>query len=179
MSLKEESTEPRDVEQTNALGLVDGSRHSTSGDSDMDDSSSSSSSSSSESSETASLDGGWGWMVVLASFVAHVIADGCCYSAGVLLVEWLEVFEESKAKTSWIPALFVSMHAIFGPSLIIYSDFYKFSIRIFTFVILCHWHYCDTWLITECLNVACFLSALCIRTGCEGASYSVHHLQST
>ncbi|ESN96804.1 hypothetical protein HELRODRAFT_85916 [Helobdella robusta] len=78
-------------------------------------SSSSETSSSSALSETSFLDGGWGWMVVLASFMAHVIADGCCYSAGVLLVKWLEVFEESKAKTSWIVALFVSLHAIFGP----------------------------------------------------------------
>lgn len=66
-------------------------------------------------SEGTALDGGWGWMVVLASFVAHMIADGCGFSFGVLFSELLEVFGESKSTTAWIGSLFVSVPAICGP----------------------------------------------------------------
>jgi len=43
-------------------------------------------------SEAAAPDGGWGWAVVGASFVAHMIADGLCFSFGVLFAELLAVF---------------------------------------------------------------------------------------
>ena len=65
--------------------------------------------------EEKAPDGGWGWMVVAASFMAHVIADGCGFSFGVLFSELLEVFGESKSTTAWIGSLFVSVPAICGP----------------------------------------------------------------
>lgn len=82
-------------------------------------SSSSSSSSSSWTSSDLSLppppDGGWGWVIVLASFFANFIADGCAYSYGVLYVELLSFFEESRSKTSLVGALFISVPLITGP----------------------------------------------------------------
>lgn len=60
-------------------------------------------------------DGGWGWVVVGASFVAHLIADGCGFSFGVLFSELLVVFGESKSRTAWVGSLFVSVPAICGP----------------------------------------------------------------
>lgn len=65
--------------------------------------------------ETESLDGGWGWAVVAASFTAHVIADGFGFSFGVLFTELLVVFGETKSRTAWIGSLFVSVPAICGP----------------------------------------------------------------
>ena len=76
-------------------------------------------SSSSLSSDTISLppppDGGWGWAVVLASFCAHMIADGCAFSFGVLYAELLDYFGESKGKTAWVGSLFVSVPLMTGP----------------------------------------------------------------
>ena len=76
------------------------------------------SSSSSESSSTPSVrapDGEWGWMVVFGSFLCHLIADGCAFSFGVLYVELLDYFGESKGKTAWVGSLFVSIPLITGP----------------------------------------------------------------
>ena len=73
------------------------------------------------SSSTSSLslppppDGGWGWAVVLASFCAHMIADGCAFSFGVFYTEFLDVFNESKGKTAVVGALFVSVPLLTGP----------------------------------------------------------------
>ncbi len=80
---------------------------------------SSTSSKGSDSSSEVSLpgapDGGWGWVVVLASFLVHLIADGCGFSFGVLYVELLAYFKESKGKTAWVGSLFVSVPLITGP----------------------------------------------------------------
>ena len=59
--------------------------------------------------------GGGGWAVVLASFSAHMIADGCAFSFGVFYSEFLEVFNESKGETAVVGALFMSVPLLTGP----------------------------------------------------------------
>jgi len=80
-----------------------------------DSSSSSSSSTSSEHSFPRSPDGGWGWVIVAASFLAHAIIDGYSDSVGILFDYLLDEFNESKATTAWVASLFVSMPSICGP----------------------------------------------------------------
>lgn len=48
-------------------------------------------------------------MVVLSSFIIHVIVDGITYSFGVLFVALLEDFQASKGGTAWILSIFVGM----------------------------------------------------------------------
>lgn len=60
--------------------------------------SSSSSSSSLDISEARPPDGGWGWVVVLASFIVNLIADGITFSFGVIFVEFLDYFGENRGK---------------------------------------------------------------------------------
>ena len=50
-------------------------------------------------------DGGWGWMIVLSSFIIHVIADGIVYSFGVFFVEFLDYFGGGKGETAWVGSL--------------------------------------------------------------------------
>jgi len=76
---------------------------------------SSSSSSSSEHSFPPSPDGGWGWIVVAASFLTHAIIDGYAHSVGVLFDYLLDEFQESKGTTAWVASLFVSMPSISAP----------------------------------------------------------------
>lgn len=60
-------------------------------------------------------DGGWGWVVVFASLVVSMIADGISFSFGLLYEEFKEEFQASNSKTSWIGSLFVSVPLITGP----------------------------------------------------------------
>lgn len=74
---------------------------SSTGSSSSDDSSSESSSSDEDSSigqiaEAKPPDGGWGWVVVFASFMVNLIADGITFSFGVIYVEFLNYFGEGK-----------------------------------------------------------------------------------
>jgi len=109
MALEEPDSSPRDKHAAHPSVSANRNRHG------------SGLSSSSASSSFPSLllptppDGGWGWVVVFASFMAHCIADGCSFSFGVLYVELLDYFKESKGKTAWVGSLFVSVPLITGP----------------------------------------------------------------
>ena len=59
-------------------------------------------------------DGGYGWVVTLASFFTNVIVDGVCFSFGVFYVEFLEYFGESASKTSWVGSVLNGMYLSIG-----------------------------------------------------------------
>ncbi|XP_068144346.1 uncharacterized protein chk isoform X2 [Drosophila tropicalis] len=60
-------------------------------------------------------DGGYGWVVVFASLVVSLIADGLSFSFGLINTELLEYFGESASKTAWISSLFFSVPLLMGP----------------------------------------------------------------
>lgn len=60
-------------------------------------------------------DGGWGWVVVFASFMINLIADGVSMSFGLLFVDLIDYFEQSKGKTAWVGSLYLSMPLLTGP----------------------------------------------------------------
>ncbi|XP_046400963.1 monocarboxylate transporter 12-like [Ischnura elegans] len=60
-------------------------------------------------------DGGWGWVVVVASLGISLVADGISFSFGILYIEFLRHFRESKSKTSVIGSLFMSVPLMAGP----------------------------------------------------------------
>ena len=62
-------------------------------------------------------DGGFGWVVVVASFIISLIGDGIAFSFGLIYSELLAYFKESKAKTAWIGALFLAVPLLAGPVL--------------------------------------------------------------
>jgi hypothetical protein len=59
-------------------------------------------------------DGGYGWIIVMASFFNHVIVDGIAYTFGVFYVEFLEQFKESKSKTSLVGSLLAGCYLFSG-----------------------------------------------------------------
>lgn len=75
-------------------------------------------------SEARPPDGGWGWVVVAASFFVNLIADGITFSFGVIYVEFLNYFEEGKSKTAWIGSLFMAMPLLSGPIASFLTDRY-------------------------------------------------------
>ncbi|XP_014354972.2 uncharacterized protein LOC106708027 [Papilio machaon] len=60
-------------------------------------------------------DGGWGWVVVMSSFVISMIADGISFSFGLLYIEFLDEFKTSKSMTAWIGSLFIAVPLLSGP----------------------------------------------------------------
>lgn len=53
----------------------------------------------------SALDGGWGWIIVLASFMAQLLSFGSPQSVGVLYPEWLFAFQEGKGMTAWVGSM--------------------------------------------------------------------------
>jgi len=50
-------------------------------------------------------DGGWGWIVVLGTFMIHVIAHGILYSFGIFVEEFVDYFECSRSVVGGISSL--------------------------------------------------------------------------
>ncbi|XP_067093153.1 monocarboxylate transporter 9a [Osmerus mordax] len=61
------------------------------------------------------LDGGWGWVIVMASFMAQFLAYGSPQSVGVLYPEWLSAFQEGKGMTAWVGSLVSGVGLIASP----------------------------------------------------------------
>lgn len=49
-------------------------------------------------------DGGWGWVVVFASFMINAIVDGVCYSFGIMLPEFSHHFGNNYTASKVDPA---------------------------------------------------------------------------
>ncbi|ELU17411.1 hypothetical protein CAPTEDRAFT_225743 [Capitella teleta] len=64
-------------------------------------------------------DGGWGWMVVMASFTLQALTIGITYTFGVIFVDLLDYFKESQSITAWIgsiqPCLLYLTGIVSGP----------------------------------------------------------------
>ncbi|XP_063825156.1 monocarboxylate transporter 14-like [Ostrinia nubilalis] len=60
-------------------------------------------------------DGGWGWVVVAASFLIATVADGLAFSYGLIHEKFILYFGKSEAETSLIGSLFISVPLIAGP----------------------------------------------------------------
>lgn len=59
-------------------------------------------------------DGGYGWVIVFASFMCNMVVDGIAYTFGVFLGEFVEYFGEGKGKTAWVGSLLSGMYLSAG-----------------------------------------------------------------
>lgn len=59
-------------------------------------------------------DGGYGWVVVFASFMCNMIVDGIAYTFGVFLGEFVTYFGEGKGRTAWVGSLLSGMYLSAG-----------------------------------------------------------------
>lgn len=64
--------------------------------------------------ETPAPDGGWGWVIVLSSFMVSFLVDGMSYSFGVFLPTFLEYFESTKGTTSWAGSVLNGVYLTIG-----------------------------------------------------------------
>lgn len=51
------------------------------------------------------IDGGYGWIIVMASFLLQAISGGIAFSVGVFFVEFLEAFKDTNGRTAWIGSI--------------------------------------------------------------------------
>ncbi|XP_045114270.1 uncharacterized protein LOC123506341 isoform X2 [Portunus trituberculatus] len=118
-------TSPSEINSSLSLSKKWRGRH-ISGSSSLSLGSSSSSSGNSGATELErrAPDGGWGWVIVAASFMVHCIADGITMSFGVFFVELLNYFNEGKSLTSWVGSLFMAIPLLAGPLASILTDRY-------------------------------------------------------
>jgi len=77
-------------------------------------------------------DGGWGWVVVVASLGVSMVADGISFSFGLMFIEFLKAFGQSKAKTAWIGSLFMAVPLLSGPVMSAFVD--RYGCRLMTMV---------------------------------------------
>ncbi|XP_005096402.1 uncharacterized protein LOC101849837 [Aplysia californica] len=61
------------------------------------------------------IDGGWAWLVLLASYFNLLMCSGLAFVAGMFQVVFLEEFKGSVSLTAWITALFSSLMQLGGP----------------------------------------------------------------
>ena len=59
-------------------------------------------------------DGGYGWVIVFASFINHVIVDGIAFTFGVFYLEFLDFFGEGKGKTALVGSLLCGCYLMTG-----------------------------------------------------------------
>ncbi|CAB0017350.1 unnamed protein product, partial [Nesidiocoris tenuis] len=59
-------------------------------------------------------DGGYGWVIVVASFLCNMIVDGIAYTFGVFLGEFVDYYGEGKGKTAWVGSLLSGMYLSAG-----------------------------------------------------------------
>lgn len=59
-------------------------------------------------------DGGYGWVVVFASFMCNLIVDGIAYTFGIYLPELVTYFGEGKGTVAWVGSLLSGVYLAAG-----------------------------------------------------------------
>lgn len=59
-------------------------------------------------------DGGWGWVIVMASCVNNIIVDGIGYSFGIFLPEFVAFFGDGRSKVSLIGSVLCGTYLCAG-----------------------------------------------------------------
>lgn len=59
-------------------------------------------------------DGGYGWVVVFASFMCNLVVDGIAYTFGIFLPELVEYFGEGKGTVAWVGSLLSGVYLAAG-----------------------------------------------------------------
>lgn len=65
-------------------------------------------------------DGGWGWIVLVASFISQALLGSICFAYGVLLPEWMDEFHTSKALISFVGATASGLISMSGLNSVIF-----------------------------------------------------------
>ena len=59
-------------------------------------------------------DGGWGWLVMMASFFTNLLVDGVCYTYATVYQGLMDTFEAGDTITALVGSLLPGMYLICG-----------------------------------------------------------------
>ena len=68
-------------------------------------------------------DGGWGWVVMIASFFCNIVVDGIIFSFGLIVTDLAVAFEVPVSTVSWVASLLAGFYLLAG-------QFYRFRLII-------------------------------------------------
>lgn len=71
-------------------------------------------------------DGGWGWVVVAASFGCNMVVDGIIFSFGIFLPHIVDTFGVSKAHVALVGSLMSGFYLMAGPFVSALANRYGF-----------------------------------------------------
>ncbi|XP_049872732.1 monocarboxylate transporter 3 [Pectinophora gossypiella] len=77
-------------------------------------------------------DGGWGWVVVVASFMCNFLVDGIIFSGGMLLDSIQEDFKTTKGHVAPVNSLLAGLYLLGGPFVSALAN--KYGFRVVTIV---------------------------------------------
>ncbi|XP_032667087.1 monocarboxylate transporter 12 isoform X1 [Odontomachus brunneus] len=73
-------------------------------------------------------DGGWGWVIVAASFMCNLFVDGIIFSFGVFLNDIADAFGVSKARVALVGSLQTGFYLMVGPFVSALANRYGFRL---------------------------------------------------
>ncbi|XP_029177418.1 monocarboxylate transporter 7 isoform X3 [Nylanderia fulva] len=73
-------------------------------------------------------DGGWGWVIVAASFMCNFFVDGIIFSFGVFLNDIADAFSVSKARVALVGSLQTGFYLMVGPFVSALANRYGFRL---------------------------------------------------
>jgi MFS family permease len=76
-------------------------------------------------------DGGYGWVVVAASFVVHLLVLGNIYAFGVLFPVYIDVFKSSQGAVAWVGSIAAGLMTGCGAYSGVYADEYGNGLMVF------------------------------------------------
>lgn len=59
-------------------------------------------------------DGGYGWVVVFASFMCNMIVDGIAYTFGIFKKSYMQTYDISEGEVAWVGSILAGMYLIAG-----------------------------------------------------------------
>ncbi|XP_064594828.1 monocarboxylate transporter 12-like [Liolophura sinensis] len=71
------------------------------------------------------IDGGWAWVICFASFFANFLLDGVLFAFGVIILELLDYFEDSKSKTALVGSVLLGFSIAMGPVVSLLLEFFS------------------------------------------------------
>ena len=61
-------------------------------------------------------DGGYGWVIVIASFLMGLIVDGCLFTFGIMTMEFVDYYQTNKMTIAWAGSVMNGVYLTVGES---------------------------------------------------------------